>query len=143
MMIVCVAKQQVFTPVCSASRRLSMYLFCFIFLFLWGILNRIVITITGHTYFSLALLHIMFVPSQGFANAIVYGNLWKRVRQICCKRSKHVIMGTTQTSVKVPKFSTPRARAIVARAALGNSSLAESLVPSYPSSLGSNDPTNS
>jgi hypothetical protein len=30
----------------------------------------------------LTLLHVLFVPALGFANAMVYGNLWQRGKEV-------------------------------------------------------------
>ena len=65
------------------TRKLRHYLLAFIGTWFWGIVNRL--NTIAHPddpyHFGLALLHVIFVPLQGFFNAIIYGGLHKPVKR--------------------------------------------------------------
>lgn len=75
------------------TSRVKMYLGIFAFVRIWSILDRVADVFSPEPIFALALLHALFSPMQGFANAIVYGlngvvvNSWK-TRCRCCRRSQ-------------------------------------------------------
>ncbi len=61
---------------------MTAYLFSFVFLYSFGIANRVVFMITGDSYFPLSLLHIMTITSLGVTNAAIYGKLFKRFKRV-------------------------------------------------------------
>ena len=50
------------------------FLYCFVFWITWlpGTTNRILQVSTGHSYFWVMFLHVIFTPMQGFLNFFVY-----------------------------------------------------------------------
>lgn len=58
----------------AIMKRMTLYLLIFLFIRFWSVLNRVAELANGeHGIFPLMLLHSLFSPLQGFANAIVYG----------------------------------------------------------------------
>eukprot|EP00301_Raphidiophrys_heterophryoidea_P020574 c5225_g1_i2.p1 GENE.c5225_g1_i2~~c5225_g1_i2.p1 ORF type:complete len:552 (+),score=75.50 c5225_g1_i2:39-1658(+) len=55
-------------------RKLSLYLLVFILEWLFGLINRFVSVVHG-TSFPLTVLHCLFVPLQGWMNAVVFGSM--------------------------------------------------------------------
>jgi hypothetical protein len=62
--------------------RTSLYLGAFVFIWFFGLLNRIVSAAEGPNQGTSAL-HATFVPMQGFLNSLVYGGLWERFSLYC------------------------------------------------------------
>ena len=70
-------------------RKMLQYVGIFIFLWSWGLLNRVHTHLNGGaSSFALVALHATFVPLQGLMNALVYGGgldrllLWLRARRV-------------------------------------------------------------
>mmetsp|Transcript_14604 Transcript_14604/g.17003 ORF Transcript_14604/g.17003 Transcript_14604/m.17003 type:complete len:309 (-) Transcript_14604:895-1821(-) len=70
--------------------RLRLYVFVFIFVRMWSIFDRLQNAFNDTPVFSLALLHSIFSPMQGIANALVYGCNYQVVQQYryCCDRNR-------------------------------------------------------
>lgn len=79
--------RQLEAHVALLDKRSNMYICAFIIVWLPGLLNRLLIGQFG----SEALLgaEVLFVPLQGFINALIYGRTWGRVgRFLCCCRKQ-------------------------------------------------------
>jgi len=59
----------------NVRRKMTQYIFVFFFVWFFGLLNRTVQDLVSGTVFWPMLLHVTFVPLQGFLNAVVYGGL--------------------------------------------------------------------
>ena len=59
----------------NVRSKMKQYMFVFFFVWFFGLLNRFIQSVTGEVYFLPMLLHVLFVPSQGFLNAVVFGSL--------------------------------------------------------------------
>ena len=59
----------------AISNRMSLYVGAFIFIRSWSVLNRFVELVAGNVgaVYPLMFLHSLFSPTQGVANALVYG----------------------------------------------------------------------
>jgi hypothetical protein len=85
--------------------RTSLYLGAFVFIWFFGLLNRIVSYSEGAPNEGTSALHAMFVPLQGFLNSVVYGGLWERFSLYCERevvgelvhRARSVSMGSAST----------------------------------------------
>jgi len=72
----------------KVSRLMLQYVLIFIFLWFWGLLNRIVISASDGANFGTMFFHAFFVPQQGFWNAVIYGRVHKRLRKIFAPKAK-------------------------------------------------------
>lgn len=71
------------------SRLMLQYVLIFVFLWFWGLLNRLVISLSdGEANFATMFFHSFFVPQQGFWNAVVYGRVHKRLRKLLFPKDK-------------------------------------------------------
>ena len=61
-------------PSVKVQLKLRVYVGVFIALWLPAVLNRMVEWGVGHPVFALALLEALFLPLQGFCNAVIYGD---------------------------------------------------------------------
>mmetsp|Transcript_11269 Transcript_11269/g.14701 ORF Transcript_11269/g.14701 Transcript_11269/m.14701 type:complete len:307 (+) Transcript_11269:150-1070(+) len=68
--------------------RLRLYVLVFVFVRIWSILDRMQNVLGDSPVFPLALLHSIFSPMQGIANALVYGCNYQVVQQYryCLRR---------------------------------------------------------
>jgi hypothetical protein len=70
------------------EHKLRYYVLIFNFCWVWGLLNRIIESSTGHTNFTASLLQAMFQPLQGFLNSIIYTNTHTKIYEHFYGKSK-------------------------------------------------------
>ncbi len=58
----------------TIQRKLILYVSAFLFIWLFALINRFVEYATGKENFVTSLLQVIFLPSQGFINALCYGD---------------------------------------------------------------------
>lgn len=61
----------------AVRRKMIQYLLIFFVIWFFGLLNRSIQDLSGSDVFWAIVLHVLFVPMQGFLNAIVYGGLFE------------------------------------------------------------------
>lgn len=61
----------------AVRRKMTQYLLIFFIIWFFGLLNRTIQDLSGTTVFWALVLHVLFVPMQGFLNAVVYGGLFE------------------------------------------------------------------
>jgi hypothetical protein len=61
----------------AVRRKMIQYLIIFFVIWFFGLLNRSIQDLSGDTVFWALILHVLFVPMQGFLNAVVYGGLFE------------------------------------------------------------------
>ena len=76
------------------QKKMAQYITIFGVVWFFGLLNRTIQDLAYTTQFWALTLHVLFVPLQGFLNAIVYGGLFEtkaykdlksRIKSLCCK----------------------------------------------------------
>jgi hypothetical protein len=64
----------------EVQRQIRYYELVFIFTWFWGLVNRLANEFSPTPVFITSLLHVMFVPLQGFLNSIIRGGIFEKLR---------------------------------------------------------------
>jgi hypothetical protein len=107
----------------AVQKKMAQYITIFSIVWFFGLLNRTIQDLAHETQVWALVLHVMFVPLQGFLNAIVYGGLletaqWKEVvKKLNCGRAKDPIRKLWNNSknpllsdVRPPSYVDPASR---------------------------------
>mmetsp|Transcript_21156 Transcript_21156/g.60180 ORF Transcript_21156/g.60180 Transcript_21156/m.60180 type:complete len:329 (-) Transcript_21156:31-1017(-) len=123
----CVARSvQNRTQQAVVNMRLRLYVLVFVFVRIWSVIHRTQNYLSGEPAYALALLHSLFSPLQGFANALVYGCNKQVVAQYCSLARR------PESSIELERRGTDFANADerpVQTSQTQNSSMGESVDP--------------
>eukprot|EP00301_Raphidiophrys_heterophryoidea_P020197 c4950_g1_i4.p1 GENE.c4950_g1_i4~~c4950_g1_i4.p1 ORF type:complete len:178 (-),score=51.83 c4950_g1_i4:112-645(-) len=90
----------------TSSRQLHYYVGCFVFVWVWALLDRCFTLATHRHSLTLAVLHVTFVPSQGFFNAVLYGKLVQKLFELNCTPNR-------ESSLNAPVEFSPANKSLV------------------------------